>query len=39
MIAEIGHYALMLALVLAIIQGTMPLIGAQAGIDSWVSVA
>ena len=39
MIAEIGHYALMLALVLAIVQGTLPLIGAQTGIDSWVAVA
>jgi cytochrome c-type biogenesis protein CcmF len=39
MVAEIGHYALMLALVLAIVQGTLPLIGAQKGIESWVAVA
>jgi cytochrome c-type biogenesis protein CcmF len=39
MVAEIGHYALMLALVLAIVQGTLPLIGAQTGIESWVAVA
>ena len=29
MIAELGHYALMLALGLALIQGTMPLVGAR----------
>ncbi len=29
MIAELGHYALMLALGLALIQGTMPIIGAR----------
>jgi len=27
-IAELGHYALMLALGLAVIQGSMPLIGS-----------
>ena len=30
MIAEIGHYALVLALTLAIIQGTLPVVGARA---------
>src|SRR5215217_4271029 len=29
MIAEIGHYALVLALALAILQGTVPLVGAR----------
>ena len=29
MIPELGHYALMLALGLALIQGTMPIIGAR----------
>ena len=29
MIAELGHYALMLALGLALIQGTMPIVGTQ----------
>ncbi len=29
MIAELGHYALMLALGLALIQGTMPIVGAR----------
>jgi len=39
MIPEIGHLALVLALVLALIQGTLPLIGAQKKISSWVEVA
>jgi len=38
-IPEIGHYAIVLALVVAIVQGTLPLIGAQRGIASWVAVA
>ena len=29
MIAEIGHYALVLALALALIQATVPLLGAR----------
>ncbi len=39
MIPEIGHFALILALVLALIQGVVPLIGAQKKISSWVEVA
>jgi len=39
MIPEIGHFALVLALCLAIIQGVVPLIGAQKKISSWVEVA
>ncbi len=39
MIPEIGHYALVLALVVALVQGTLPLIGAQRGIPAWVAVA
>ena len=39
MIAEIGHYALALALVLSVVQGTLPLIGAQRGITSWMQLA
>ena len=39
MIPEIGHYAIVLALVVAIVQGTLPLIGAQRGNASWVAVA
>jgi cytochrome c-type biogenesis protein CcmF len=39
MIAEIGHFALILALCLAFIQGVVPLWGAQKKISSWVEVA
>ena len=39
MIVEIGHYALILALALSLVQGTLPLIGAQLRFDSWVSMA
>lgn len=38
MIAEIGHFALILALVMAVIQGVMPLVGAARGISSWMAV-
>ena len=31
MIAEIGHYALVLSLCLALIQATLPIYGARAG--------
>ena len=31
MIAEIGHFALILALALAILQSVVPLVGAQRG--------
>ncbi len=39
MIAEIGHYALVLALALAVVQGTLPLIGAQRGDAVWMGLA
>ncbi len=39
MIPELGHFALILALVIAVVQGTIPLIGVQRGIDSWSAVA
>jgi len=39
MIPELGHFALILALCLALIQGVVPLIGAQKKISSWVEVA
>ena len=38
MIAEIGHFALILALVMAVIQGVMPLVGAARGIPNWMAV-
>ncbi|MEG0785689.1 MAG: heme lyase CcmF/NrfE family subunit [Comamonas sp.] len=39
MIAELGVFALVLALVVAVIQATLPLIGAQLGIAAWVRLA
>ena len=39
MIAEIGHFALIIALWLAVIQGFIPLIGAARRNPSWVAVA
>ena len=39
MIPELGQIALALALALAIIQGVLPLLGAQLGIRSWIAVA
>ena len=39
MIPELGNFALILALLLALIQGTLPLIGATRGIPSWIALA
>jgi cytochrome c-type biogenesis protein CcmF len=39
MIPEIGHFALTLALILALVQGTVPLVGAQLGRPAWVALA
>ncbi len=39
MIAETGHFALVLALMAALVQATLPLIGAWRNIDSWIAVA
>ena len=39
MIAETGHYALVLALVIAAVQSTLPLIGAQTGRAQWTALA
>ncbi|AEG00747.1 heme lyase CcmF/NrfE family subunit [Methylomonas methanica] len=39
MIPEIGHFALILALCMAVVQGTLPLVGASKGIAGWVHVA
>jgi cytochrome c-type biogenesis protein CcmF len=39
MIPELGQFALILALLLAIIQATLPLIGAARGNQSWIAVA
>ena len=39
MIAEFGHFALVLALMLAVAQGTLPLFGAHRGNLAWMAVA
>ncbi len=39
MVAEIGHYALILALALAIVQGTLPLAGTFFDRPAWTAVA
>ncbi len=39
MIPELGHFALILALLLATLLGTLPLVGAQRGIAAWMALA
>ncbi len=39
MIAEIGHFALVLALCVALVQAIVPLVGARRGVDSWMAVS
>lgn len=39
MIAELGVFALVLALIVAVVQSTFPLLGAQLGIAAWVRLA
>ena len=39
MTPEIGHFALVIALCLAVIQGVLPLVGAQRGITQWMAAA
>ena len=39
MIPELGQFALVLALILALAQGTLPLIGAARGTPSWINLA
>jgi cytochrome c-type biogenesis protein CcmF len=38
-IPELGHFALILALLLALVQGTLPLVGAQKGVREWMALA
>jgi len=38
MIAEIGHFALILALCASLIQGVIPLIGAHKGRSDWIAL-
>jgi cytochrome c-type biogenesis protein CcmF len=39
MIPEIGHFLLILALGLALVQGVLPLVGAQRGRTDWMALA
>jgi cytochrome c-type biogenesis protein CcmF len=39
MIAEIGHFALILAFLTAIVQGSLPMIGAHRGNAAWMALA
>ena len=39
MTPEIGHFALILAFVISIAQGVLPLLGAQRGQAQWVALA
>ena len=39
MIPELGHFALVLALVLAAVQGVLPMLGASLGGDRWVAAS
>ncbi len=39
MIAEIGHFALILALVIALVQGTLPIVGWMRGDAAWMALA
>jgi cytochrome c-type biogenesis protein CcmF len=39
MIPELGHFALIMALVMALIQASLPVIGAAKGINAWMSLA
>ena len=39
MIPEIGHFALILALLLATVQGTLPIVGAARGVPEWMALA
>ncbi|MBM3503639.1 MAG: heme lyase CcmF/NrfE family subunit [Alphaproteobacteria bacterium] len=39
MIPELGHFSVILALVVAIVQGTFPLVGTSRRVPSWTAVA
>ncbi len=39
MTPELGHFALILAFVVAIVQGVLPLVGAQRGQAQWIALA
>ena len=39
MIPELGHFALILASVVALVQGTVPMLGAARGNAAWMDFA
>ena len=39
MVPEIGHFALILALLLAVTQGVLPILGASRGVHAWMALA
>ena len=39
MVPEIGHFALILALMLALVQGVLPIVGAWRSVPAWVGLA
>jgi cytochrome c-type biogenesis protein CcmF len=39
MSAELGHFSLILALLIAAVQATLPLIGAQRNMPAWIAIA
>ena len=39
MLAELGHFALVLALPVSLVLGILPLIGAHRGIHGWITLA
>ena len=39
MIPEIGHFALIVALMMALVQATLPVIGASRGNRQWMALA
>ncbi len=39
MLPELGHFALIVALTIAVVLGTLPLIGAQRGVLAWMALA
>jgi cytochrome c-type biogenesis protein CcmF len=39
MLPELGHFALIVALALSLVLGTLPLIGAQCGRSAWMALA
>ena len=39
MIAELGHFSLIIALLMALVQGVLPLAGAHTGRSAWTALA